>query len=64
MLKDGSYCTIKELAVAEKVEASSFFRVTWLTPLASDSVDAILDGQQPVGMALPGHMEVGRRMRW
>ncbi len=64
MLKDGSYCTSKELTVAEKIKASSLCQVTWLTPLAPDSVEAFLDGQQPVGMALPGLMEVGRRTRW
>ena len=39
-------------------------RVLWLTLLAPDGVEAILDGQQPVGMALPGLMAVGRRTRW
>ena len=56
LLEDGSYCTIKELAAAEKINASYLCRVLRLTLLAPDMVEAILDGRQPEGMTLPGMM--------
>jgi len=57
MLEDGSYSTIKKLAAAEKINASYLCRVLRLTLLAPDLVEAILDGQEPEGMALPALME-------
>jgi hypothetical protein len=57
MLEDGSYSTIKELAAAEKINASYLCRVLRLTLLAPDVVEAILDGRQPEGMTLPGFMK-------
>ncbi len=57
MLEDGSYSTIKELAAAEKINASYLCRVLRLTLLAPDVVKAILDGRQPEGMTLPILME-------
>jgi hypothetical protein len=57
MLEDGSYGTIKELAAAEKINASYLCRVLRLTLLAPDIVEAILDGRQPEGVTLPGLME-------
>jgi hypothetical protein len=57
MLEDGSYSTIKELAAAEKINASYLCRVLRLTLLAPDMVEAILDGRQLEGLALPRLME-------
>jgi hypothetical protein len=63
MLEDGSYSTIKELAAAEKINASYLCRVLRLTLLAPAIVEAILDGWQPEGMALPVLME-GVAVEW
>ncbi len=63
MLEDGSYCTIKELVAAEKINASYLCRVLRLTLLAPEMVEAILDGRQPDGMTLPGLME-GVAVEW
>ena len=52
MLEDGSYSTIKELAAAEKINASYLCRVLRLKLLAPDIVEAILDGRQTDGMTL------------
>ena len=52
LLEDGSYSTIKELAAAEKINASYLCRVLMLTLLAPDIVEAILDGRQPADMTL------------
>ena len=53
MLEDGSYSTIKELAAAEKINASYLCRVLRLTLLAPVIVEAILDGRQGEGVTLP-----------
>jgi len=45
------------LAAAEKINASYLCRVLRLTLLAPDLVEAILDGREPEGMALPALME-------
>ena len=63
MLESGSYSTIKELAAAEKINASYLCRVLRLTLLAPTIVEAILDGRQPEGMTLPVLME-GVEMVW
>ena len=63
MLEDGSYSTIKELAVAEKSNASYLCRGLRLTLLAPDVVEAILDGRQPEGMTLPRLLE-GVEVQW
>ena len=59
LLENGSYSTIKELAVAEKINASYLCRVLRLTLLAPEIVEAILDGRQPEGMTLPGLLQRG-----
>ena len=46
MLETGSYSTIKELAAAEKINASYLCRVLRLTLLAPNMVEAILAGRQ------------------
>ncbi len=58
MLENGSYSTIKELAAAEKINASYLCRVLRLTLLAPDVVEAILDGRQAPEMTLRGLMGV------
>ena len=63
MLEDGSYNTIKDLAAAEKINASYLCRVLRLTLLAPDVVEAILDGRQPEGITLPALME-GVAVEW
>jgi hypothetical protein len=63
MLEDGSYSTIKELAAAEKINASYLCRVLRLTLLSPAIVEAILDGRQPEGMTLPGLM-AGVEVEW
>ena len=57
MLETGRYGTIDELAAAEKINSSYVSRVLRLTLLAPATVEAILDGQQPEGMSLPGLMK-------
>jgi hypothetical protein len=63
MLESGSYSTIKELAAAEKINASYLCRVLRLTLLAPEIVEAILDGRQPEGVTLPGLM-AGVEVEW
>ncbi len=57
MIEAGRFGTIDELAAAEKINSSYVSRLLRLTLLAPDIVDAILNGQQPEGMTLPGLME-------
>ena len=57
MLESGAFSTINELAAAEKINSSYVSRVLRLTLLAPNIVEAILDGRQPEGMALPGLMK-------
>ena len=52
MLEDGTYATIREIAVAKKINESYVGRVLRLTLLAPDIVEAILGGRQPVGLQL------------
>jgi hypothetical protein len=53
----GRYSTINDLAAAEKINSFYVSRLLRLTLLAPDIEDAILNGQQPEGMTLPGLME-------
>ena len=57
LLEDGSFSTIKELAAAEKINASYLCRVLRLTLLAPEVVEAILDGRQAEGVTLPALMD-------
>ena len=52
MLENGTYCTIREIAAAEKIDETYIGRVLRLTLLAPDIVEAILDGRQPEGLGL------------
>ncbi len=63
MLETGRFATITELAAAEKINASYVSRILRLALLAPDVVEAILDGRQPEGMALPGLLE-GVDVKW
>jgi hypothetical protein len=47
LLDAGTYCTIKEIATKEKVDASYVGDVLRLTLLAPDIIEMILDGRQP-----------------
>ena len=53
MLETGCYATIGEIAAAEKINDSFVSRLLRLTLLAQSIVEAILDGRQPEGIALP-----------
>ena len=63
MLEDGSYGIIREVAAAEKINASYICRVLPLTLLPPHLVEAILDGRQPAEVTLPVLME-GVRVEW
>jgi hypothetical protein len=52
MLENGTYMTIAEIAVAEKINESYVGRVLRLTLLAPDIVEAILIGRQPPKLQL------------
>jgi len=63
MLETGRYATVKELAAAEKINASYVCRMLRLTLLTPDIVEAILDGRQPDGITLPELMR-GVAVEW
>jgi hypothetical protein len=48
---------ISEMAAGERIERGYLGTLLRLTLLAPDIVEAILDGRQPEGMALPGLMK-------
>jgi hypothetical protein len=52
MLENGTYTTIAEIAVAEKINESYVGRVLRLTLLAPDIVEMILGGRQPAELLL------------
>ena len=52
MLESGEFNTIAELAQREGIAVSYLTRVLWLTLLAPDIVEAILDGKQGQGVTL------------
>ena len=49
MLDEGRYASISEMAAAERVERGYLGSLLRLTPLASDVVEAVLDGRQTDG---------------
>jgi hypothetical protein len=57
MVEAGRYGTIDELAAAEKINSSYVSRVLRISLLAPNIVEAILGGQQSVGMTLPDLMK-------
>lgn len=58
MLESGEYATIREIAVAEKINETYVSHVLRLTLLAPDIVEAILNGRQPKEMQLALRVEV------
>jgi hypothetical protein len=52
LLETGVFATVKEIAVAEKTNASYVDRVLPLTLFSSDIIESILDGRQPAAMTL------------
>jgi hypothetical protein len=54
LLDDGRYASISEMATAERIERGYLGTLLRLTLLAPDVVEAILDGREPDGLALPG----------
>ena len=52
MLESGKFATIAELAERERTAPSYLARVLWLTLLAPDIVEAILDGRQGLEVKL------------
>ena len=57
LLDDGVYRSIEKLAAAEKINSTYLLRLLRLTLLAPDTVEAIVDGRQPVEMTLAVLME-------
>jgi hypothetical protein len=57
MLEEGRYASISEMAKAEGIERGYLGSLLRLTLLAPEMVEAILDGQQPARVTLPGLME-------
>ena len=52
LLETGAFATVEEIAAAEKINASYIGRVLWLTLLAPEIVEGILNGRQPAEMTL------------
>ncbi len=52
LLENGTYATIRQLADAERINASYVSRTLRITLLAPDIVEAILDGVQPATLRL------------
>ena len=63
LLESGECASITELAAAEKIDRSYLCRVLRLTLLAPEIVEAILDGEQPEEVTLPGLMK-GFPVEW
>jgi hypothetical protein len=57
LLETGVYCTIEELAVAEKINSSYVSRILRLTQLAPDIVEAILTGNRAPKVTLTTLMQ-------
>ena len=63
MLESRRFASIAELAADEKIERSYVCRALRLTLLAPEIVEAILDGRQSEGVALPALMK-GLPVEW
>ncbi len=57
MLDQGRYASISEMAASERIELGYLGSLLRLTLLAPDLAEAILNGNQPVGVTLPELME-------
>jgi hypothetical protein len=53
MLEDGRHASISDIATAEKNDRGYVGSILRLTLLASDIIEAILDGRQPAELGLP-----------
>lgn len=53
MLESGTHATIREIAVAEKINESYVSRILRLTLLAPDIVESIVEARQPPAITLP-----------
>lgn len=53
LLDDGRYASISEMAAAERIERGYLGSILRLTLLAPDLVEALLNGGQAEGVALP-----------
>ena len=51
LIESGRFASVTELAQAEKINRSYLCRILWLTLLAPDIVDAVLDGRSTKQMA-------------
>ena len=64
LIESGRYCSIQEIAAAEKINASYVGRILRLTLLAPDIVEGILNGQSgSLEVSLDGLM-AGRDLHW
>jgi hypothetical protein len=57
LLESGRFAPTNELAAAEKLDRSNLGRLLQLALLAPDIVEAIVEGRQAQGVALPRLME-------
>jgi hypothetical protein len=57
LLDEGRYASISEMAAAERIERGYLGTLLRLTLLAPDVVEAILNGQAPSDLGLPGLLE-------
>jgi hypothetical protein len=57
LLESGRYGSLAELAAAERIDRSYLGKMLRLTLLAPDIVEAILDGRQSAGLALPALLQ-------
>ena len=49
----GRYACISEMAAAERIDCDYLGRIVKMTLLGPDSVEAVLDGRQPLELGLP-----------
>jgi hypothetical protein len=52
MVENGTHAIIVEIAAAEKINESYVGRILWLTLLAPDFIEAILDGRPEMTLAV------------
>lgn len=57
LLESGRYGSLAELAAAERIDRSYLTKTLRLTLLAPDIVEAVLDGREPLELALSALME-------
>ena len=57
LLDEGRYTSLSEMATAEKIARGYLGTLLWLTLLAPELVEAILNGRQPEGVTPPRLLE-------